>query len=200
MHDRVKAILEFWFGLPPEYAIVSDERMKLWFGGTDATNQQIAKLFTEDTESACAGQLDRWENQNESLTALIILLDQFSRNIYRNTRRAFATDGKALEIVRRVIESGRDIQLKPLQRLFIYLPLEHAEDLDMQNLSVAKFTELAQTQSGQHRKAYNGFVDYAVQHQRIVEQFGRFPHRNKILDRESSLAEIDFLQKPGSSF
>ncbi len=198
--NHYNTILDFWFGNPAEYTLVSPERMKLWFAGSEETNKTICQQFKQDTELACEGKLDDWEKENDSLIALLILLDQFSRNIYRNTKKAFASDAKALAISQSAIESSRDFQLAPLQRVFLYLPLEHSENLNMQNLSVDKYIELANSVSEEHKPTYRGFVDYANQHQQIIARFGRFPHRNSILGRESSAEELAFLQQPGSSF
>ena len=131
---------------------------------------------------------------------MIILADQFSRNMYRDTPRAFENDALALSWCKGGLESGVDRELRPIERVFLYMPLEHSESVEDQHRSVTMFTELAQSVPAQQRKLFDGYIDYAVRHRDIVQRFGRFPHRNAILGRESTEEEVAFLQQPGSSF
>ena len=144
---RIDAILDYWFGIPREYKHCATERLALWFGGDPAVNAYIAEQFAEDHRRAAAGDLDIWAETDEGLLALVIVLDQFSRNLYRNNSRAFDCDPQALALSLAAIAQGRDHQLLPLQRLFLYLPLEHAEDLDLQRRSVAKIHRVIQYRS-----------------------------------------------------
>ena len=131
---------------------------------------------------------------------MIILADQFSRNMYRDTPRAFFSDPKARTWCKAGLENGADRTLRPIERIFFYLPMEHSESLDDQVRSVALCKELAESVPDAHRELFDGYLNYAVRHCEIVERFGRFPHRNAILGRESTDEEIAFLAKPGSSF
>ncbi len=132
--------------------------------------------------------------------ALILLLDQLPRAIYRGTPRAFEKDDKALGLAREGLQLKMDHHLRYIERLFFLLPLEHAEDLDAQQQSVRRFLELEAEVAPPLRPAFGGFVEYAVRHRDVIERFGRFPHRNEILGRESTAEEEAFLKEPGSSF
>jgi uncharacterized protein (DUF924 family) len=132
--------------------------------------------------------------------ALILLLDQLPRAIHRDTAAAFAQDAKARRVAGQGLDSGADRLLRPIERLFFYLPFEHSEVLDDQDRSVELFRELLLEVPPSHRETFAGFVDYAVRHRDVIKQFGRFPHRNVILGRESTPEEKAFLEQPGSSF
>lgn len=198
--DRADAVLDFWFGHPRDCLYADKARIDFWFGGAPEVNREIKTRFTVDHRRAAEGKLDHWVSSEDGLLALVILLDQFSRNLYRDSGRAFACDAKALQLTLSAVSEKRDITLQPLQRLFLYLPLEHAEDPQMQKLSVEKFAGLVkQAPEGMH-KTYRGFLEYAERHKTIIERFGRFPHRNALLGRASSAEENAFLMQPGSSF
>lgn len=188
-------VLHFWFGQPGTEEATYAKRRKLWFGKSDQTDQLIRDRFLDLHEQAAAGRLDAWQQTPQGCLALLILLDQFSRNLFRGQARAFAMDAQALALAKQVIAQGWDQELPPIQRIFIYLPLEHSEDLADQERSV----QLSQTLS-QIDPALADVADFALRHQVIIAEFGRFPHRNAILGRESTAAELAFLQQPGSSF
>ncbi|HEX7025729.1 MAG TPA: DUF924 family protein [Gammaproteobacteria bacterium] len=198
--QRVDAILDFWYGQPRDYVHAGEARIKFWFGGAPDVNRAIRERFAADHRYAAENRLDHWAVPENGLLALVILLDQFSRNIYRGSSRAFEWDHKALALSLAAIGDGRDIVMLPLQRLFLYLPLEHAEDPQMQRLSVDKFTALAEQAPEDMHETYLGFLDYAQRHKAIIERFGRFPHRNALLGRDSTAEEKEFLTQPGSSF
>lgn len=185
------AILEFWFG-PGEAQSFRAE----WFEKNPAFDQEISHRFQIEIGQALSGGLAAWEDMPRAALALILLLDQFPRNAYRNTPRAFAGDPRAQAVTLRGLDRGYDRKLTPLERFFFYLPLEHAEDLALQDKSVALMGALATDPAMAGSQA----ADYAEQHRAIIARFGRFPHRNEILGRESTLEEIEFLQEPGSSF
>lgn len=180
-------VLSFWFG-------ETLEMRKAWFIKDLAFDAEIRRRFLPLYEQAAADRLDAWMESAEPCVALIIVLDQFPRNMFRGTPRSFATDPKALKIAKWAIAQGFDQQLPPMQRFFFYLPLEHSENLDDQTESVRLYEqlrnipELAET------------YDYAIRHRNIIERFGRFPHRNLMLDRPSTPEEVEFLKQPGSSF
>jgi uncharacterized protein (DUF924 family) len=153
----------------------------------------VRRRFGSCVEAALAGALPAtWAGEP---LAEILLLDQFTRNIFRGTPRAFAGDARALALARTLVDSGIHLTLHPLQRWFAYLPLEHAEDAVAQDESVRLFGALAAADP-----ARAGALDYARRHREIVQRFGRFPHRNTILGRTSSAEETAFLQQPGSGF
>jgi uncharacterized protein (DUF924 family) len=191
-------IIDFWFGSPGEDGDYPN-RMSFWFGSSDA-DAEITERFADDVVAAARGDYNDWAATPTGRLALIILLDQFSRNLYRGTPVAFANDNKALELCLEGLEREDDIKLKTLQRTFFYLPMEHSEDLDIQNHCVATYECLAQDAPASLADAVAGNIDYAVQHRDVIARFGRFPHRNGILGRESTEEEIEFLKQPGSSF
>ena len=174
-------ILKFWF---------EELTPARWWRADDALDRTILRRFAGCWEDAAAGRLDHWQDDALSCLALIIVLDQFSRNIHRGTPKAFAQDGKALAIAEHALARGFDRNVAPERRLFFYMPYEHAEDLAMQEKSVALFERLGKQEQ----------TEYAIRHRDIVARFGRFPHRNAILGRKSSEEEEDFLAQPGSSF
>ncbi|HWP46085.1 MAG TPA: DUF924 family protein [Candidatus Limnocylindrales bacterium] len=196
--NRIEEILHFWFG--DLQTINLEERLKLWFGGEEETDRLIRDKFEPDLLQAISGELAHWEETPRGTLALIILLDQFSRNIYRNTPRAFAQDEMALGICLRGMDRGKDLALDLLERVFFYLPMEHAEDLEIQRKSVKAFESLVKAAPPNMKNPFESFLDYAIRHYAIIEKFGRFPHRNEILGRASTPEELEFLTQPGSSF
>jgi uncharacterized protein (DUF924 family) len=185
-------VLDFWFG----DASGIDPR---WFRRSDAFDREIAARFGAAVQAALAGGLERWAETTDGALALILLLDQFTRNMHRGTPLAFAGDAQALALSRRLVATGEHLQLSPLRRWFAYMPLEHAEDLALQAQCVRLFEALA-AEPGPHREALAGALDYARRHHDVIARFGRFPHRNATLGRVSSVAEAAFLRQPGSSF
>lgn len=185
-------ILDFWFGSSnsPEFGKVQ----KKWFEKDDNFDEEVRDRFLWQYEQAASGQLDSWQESPENCLALIILLDQFGRNMFRGTPRAFATDSKALAAAQHAVSNNFDRQLLPVQRWFIYLPFEHSENLEHQQKSVELFRNL------QGEPDSESVINYAIRHLEIIERFGRFPHRNQILGRETTPAEAEFLQQPGSAF
>jgi len=195
-----RQILDFWFGTRDSDMDIIKEKSALWWGKDNSTDQEIKSLFSNDLERAIDGEFNHWTETPTGRLALIILTDQFSRNIYRGTTRAFAQDALALKWCLEGLELTVDARLRPVHRVFFYLPLEHSESLDHQNRSIESFTALNDSISLENRKAFSGFLDFAVKHREIIERFGRFPHRNSILGRKSTAEEIEFLKQPGSSF
>ncbi|MBU1365393.1 MAG: DUF924 domain-containing protein [Gammaproteobacteria bacterium] len=194
MHPAmVDDVLAFWFGAPD--AADYGQARAAWFRKDDALDARIRARFLPEVEAAIAGQREDWATSPSGALALLILLDQFPRNLFRNTARAFAGDAAALVLARHVIEQGWDRQLLPVQRVFAYLPFEHSEALADQKRSIALFTALADEYP---ETAAN--LDYAHRHRDVIVRFGRFPHRNAALGRASSAAETDYLAQPGSGF
>ncbi|UDF33799.1 UNVERIFIED_ORG: DUF924 domain-containing protein [Shinella sp. XGS7] len=192
--DGARAVLDFWFGAPG--SAEAGQYRKAWFIKDAAFDAQILGRFAPLLEAALAGGLAGWSAAGpEGALARILLLDQFTRNSYRGTARAFAGDPQALAQALSLVDSVADRQLTPLQRLFVYLPLEHAEDLALQQRCVALFETLAAEDA-----RLDGALDYARRHHAVIAQFGRFPHRNAALGRASSEAELAYLAQPGSGF
>lgn len=189
-----QTVLDFWFGAP------EPRRSQLWWGKDPALDEEIRARFAGPREQAIAGQLQDWEASPRGRLALILLVDQFSRNLFRNSPRAFAHDALAQRWSLEGLELGLDRQLGALERLFFYLPLEHSEDLADQERAVALFEELVVTAPPEERAERAGYLDYARRHRAIIARFGRFPHRNDVLGRLSTPDEAAFLQQPGSSF
>jgi uncharacterized protein (DUF924 family) len=186
-------ILHFWFGQPGS-AIRGTFREE-WFRKDPAFDGEIRRHFLPATEAAARGELDRWQADRESALALVILLDQFPRNLYRGEAKAFAADARARQAADAAIGRGFDLTFSSCERLFFYLPFEHSEILADQDRSVALFKRLAE----EHPERA-GIVEYALRHQEIIQRFGRFPHRNPALGRETTEAEAEFLKEPKSSF
>ena len=187
------AVLDFWFG-PPD-----DPGHRLprpaWFRKDPAFDQQVRERFGPTIEAALAGRLERWAAEPLSALAQVIVLDQFTRNAFRDTARAFAGDERALAAARAMVESGQDRGLAGVQRQFVYMPFEHAEDLAAQEQALRLFAQL-----GQDEPALSDLLRWAQAHHDIVARFGRFPHRNALLGRASTAEEEAFLKSPGSSF
>jgi uncharacterized protein (DUF924 family) len=185
-------VLDFWF-LPADDPGRGTPRPE-WFRKDPAFDASIRAKFGALIDEAVSGGQRDWERDARSALARIIVLDQFTRNTFRDTPRAFAGDALAQEAAMSMVSQGRDATLLPVERQFVYLPLEHAEDLALQERSLALFRAL-EASSG-----LTNLVDYAVRHRDIIARFGRFPHRNRILGRVSTPEEIAFLEQPGSGF
>ncbi|HCL52524.1 DUF924 domain-containing protein [Pseudomonas fulva] len=191
-------LLEWWFGWGTSAQAVADEKSAQWFGKHHDAEAQA--LFDELVDQALAGGLDEWQQSPQGWLGLLLLLDQLPRMIYRDTPRAFEGDRRAQVVALQGLQKDWDYQLLPIQRVFVLLVLEHAEVLDWQNMSVERYQVLLDEQPEANRRLFEGFLDYAQQHQRVIERFGRFPHRNLVLDRPSTSEEMDFLLEPGSRF
>jgi uncharacterized protein (DUF924 family) len=198
--ESADSILQFWFGTGTDAAAVSRERSALWWGKAPKLDADIRRRFAATLESEVRGELEVRGDDARTLLARIILCDQFPRNMYRGTARAFAYDERARALAHRVLGHGADRALAPLERVFAYLPLEHSENVADQTESVRLFTALHEQAGGADKPLFRNFLDYALRHREIVERFGRFPHRNAILGRDSTPRELEFLKSPGSSF
>ncbi|MEM7552662.1 MAG: DUF924 family protein [Cyanobacteria bacterium P01_A01_bin.84] len=190
--SQAKKILDFWFGLPDtqDYG----KPRKFWFNKTPNFDQQIIDNFLQDYHNAAAGHLNDWIKDPQKCLALILLLDQFPRHMFRGTPQAFATDWDALSAAQHAIYQEYDKPMSPVQRWFIYLPFEHSENLEHQRKAVKLFQKLS------HDPASSSSINYALKHMQVIERFGRFPHRNVILGRASTPEETEFLSQVGSSF
>ncbi|WP_397532589.1 DUF924 family protein [Roseateles sp.] len=189
----VQQVLNFWFG--PLSSESDGQPRVAWFKKDESFDDEVRQRFGALLEQALAGGLQSWDHSSFGTLAHVLLLDQFTRNAFRGQPRAFAGDAQALRSALALIDRGLDTKLSTLQRWFIYLPLEHAEDLALQQRCVALFEALAGADA-----SLAGALDYAQRHLAVIESFGRFPHRNAILGRPSSAAELDYLAQPGSGF
>jgi len=191
------AVLAFWFGQSnaPDYR----QYRKAWFIKNAAFDAEIRQHFLLDVEKAAKGDYDDWQSSVMSALALLLLLDQFPRNLYRGDPRSFATDDKALSVAKGLVDSGAHQALIPAHRFFVYVPFEHSEEMVNQDQCVALMRSLNQDYPNLE-KGLAGGLDYAIRHRDIIERFGRFPHRNEVLGRVSTPEEKAFLQQPGSRF
>lgn len=202
---KMNEILIYWFnGLNDETAI--DKKAppaNKWFTKDKQMDEEIRERFEADLIKASQGTYKDWEETPGGRLSLVILWDQFARNIYRNTPQMFATDAQAVTLSLKSIRDHSDHQLSLIQRLFLYMPLMHAEDLKIQKKSLQQFQNLVdevKDKNPLNRTYYEETLNYAKRHFSIIVRFGRFPHRNAILGRESTLVELEFLKQPGSSF
>lgn len=198
---RDQEILQYWFGNCSDETELTPNspRVKRWFQGGAKIDQEILSLFELDVHRARQGLYKAWENAPSSRLALIILLDQFPRNIYRNTPKSFDSDEQALGLTVRSIADGSDLKLKLIERAFLYLPLMHSEEPKIQNQSLQQYRQLAEAakkQSPINEDYYFYTLDFAMKHHRVIQKFGRYPHRNSILGRKSTPEELEYLEGP----
>lgn len=194
MSGNIDLVLDFWFG-KLDNQLSSQEKSQLWYASSTMLDQQIKLQFEHLYEQALQGHLDSWMRTPKGAMALIILLDQMPRNMFRGTAKAFISDHCALRYCLEGIEQGFDKELALVERSFFYHPLEHAEDLELQQQCVSHFQRMQQVYSNdEHQQFIRSSLDFAQQHLAIITRFGRFPHRNNVLDRESSLQESEYLK------
>jgi uncharacterized protein (DUF924 family) len=194
MSREIEAVHDFWFGPLDEAGLCAPDQHDLWFKRSAANDALIHERFGELAARATAGELRDWAHSDRGLVALVVILDQFNRNIHRGSARAFAGDERALSLARHAIGTGHYQRLPAIHQVFLYLPLEHCEDLEVQEECVTLFEELAAV-TGSEQIA--DFTRYAVAHRDVIARFGRFPHRNVLLGRNSSPDELDYLSKHG---
>ena len=189
-------ILDFWLGDGMDMASgwPTQDLNKRWFQGGVALDQEIKTRFGERVVQAINGELQDWAEQLASRLALIILLDQFTRNMLRASAQAFEGDARAQRLVLQTLQRHEDTQLPWVGRLFMYMPLMHAETLALQEESVARFSSLLAEAPARLKPKLQGNLDFAHQHHDIIEKFGRFPYRNAVLGRASTAQELDFLR------
>ncbi len=197
---RIDAILSFWFMEQQLGAPQIDGRLDTWFGEDPLFDQEIEKEFSDDVERASDGKLDHWAHEPSGRLALILLLDQFRRNIFRNTAEAFEKDKAALKLCVEGAMEKMDKGLAPIHRAFFYMPLQHAESRKVQAKSREIYQRLAEAVSPTFKETFETISQFADLHADIVEQFGRFPHRNKLLDRENSPEEEEYMAGDSPDF
>lgn len=197
---RIERILGFWFKAKELSAPQIDGRMDIWFGEDKLFDHEIEKEFLEDVERAAAGRLNHWAKQPRGRLALILLLDQFRRNIYRNSAKAFACDKMALKLCVEGAMERCDQGLEPIERAFFYMPLQHAESRKIQAKSVDIYNRLASAVSPTYRETFETIAQFAELHRDIIDRFGRLPHRNRLLNRRNSPEEEEYLAGDAPSF
>jgi uncharacterized protein (DUF924 family) len=203
--DKINEIHTFWFhGISDATPINKDEMpFKKWFVKDRRTDEEIKNHFESTLLKAAEGGCGDWEKTEAGTLSLILMFDQFSRNIYRNSPRMFAFDPQALALCQDMIEEGKDRKMMLIERVFLYLPLEHSEEISYQEVSLRKFASLAEESkhvNPANTAYYEYTFNYAQRHYDIIKRFGRFPHRNRVLGRVSTKEEEDFLKQPGSGF
>jgi uncharacterized protein (DUF924 family) len=193
-------LLDWWFGSGTTAVEVAAARSALWFGKQDSQDVDARERFAGLVEQALAGELADWADSPQGWLALILLLDQLPRMIFRDSPQAFAGDDLARQLVLAGLDEQQEEALAPLQRVFVYLVLEHAEDLLLQDEAVRRFTRLLSVAAPAERALYADYLDYAERHRQVIARFARFPHRNAVLGRPSTAEELAFLREPGSRF
>ncbi len=198
--DRIEAILTFWF---KEHALTApqiDRRMDIWFGSDPVFDHEVTEQFGNDVELACSGQLDYWAETPRGRLALIVLIDQFRRNIHRGTSKAFSKDMLALRLCVEGAMQKKEQDLAPIEKVFFYMPLQHAESRKVQAKSVEIYRRLAQSVSPTYRETFETILQFAELHRDIIDQFGRFPHRNQLLGRDNTPEEDEYLSGDAPDF
>ena len=203
--DEARSVRDFWFGQPPLSASALNSRIRFWFGDQATAmrqwrDEQIRIRFGRLFERAVSGQLAGWADGPRRRLSLIILLDQFPRNLFRGAARAFATDPQALGLTLSGMQSAADAALDVAERIFFYMPLQHAESREVQDESVAAYRRLLSEAPAELRGPFTGVLRSAENHRAIIERFGRFPYRNRVLGRESTSVELKWLHKGGEKF
>lgn len=193
-------LLNWWFGEGATARDIANDKQTLWFGYKPEQDAEARRRFGDLVDQALAGGLSEWTESPHGWLALVLLLDQLPRMIHRGTAKAFAGDERALQLVREGMAHGGDVLLSPIQRVFIYLVLEHAENLQVQEQSVAQFQMLYGLVSSEEQELFADFLSFAERHRDVIARFGRFPHRNEMLGRHSTEVERAFLAEPGSRF
>ena len=202
MSEPWQPLLEWWFGSDTELSTseVAKAKGKLWFGKKHSQDGEAQQRFAAQVEQALTGKLAEWAQTPPGWLALVLLLDQLPRMIFRDTPKAFAGDFRAQALVEHGLTLGFDQRLSSIQRSFIYLVLEHSENLAHQDQAVTLLDALLSEQAETDRPVIASNLDFAKKHQRVIARFQRFPHRNEILGRASTSEELAFLQEPGSRF
>jgi uncharacterized protein (DUF924 family) len=189
--NEARAVLDFWFGELDGQGMPLPAKMERWFARDDRLDAEIRDRFGTELEQA--EQLNHWRNTAHGTLALVVLVDQFARNVHRGSPQAFAKDSLALSISHEALDADVDRGLLPIERVFLYMPLEHAEDPESQDRSAACFHALADEVPVELREQFRQFAAFADSHREVIHRFGRFPHRNEMLGRESTDAELEYL-------
>ena len=197
---RIDEILSFWFKEQELSAPQIDRRMDIWFGENPDFDDEVEAKFSDDVAGASTGKLDHWAEDPRGRLALIILIDQFRRNIYRNTEKAFSRDRLALKLCVEGAMEKKDKSLTPIQKVFFYMPLQHTESRKVQTKCAELYSRLAESVSPTYRETFLTVAQFAELHKDIINQFGRFPHRNALLGRENTPEEDKYLAGDSPDF
>ena len=198
--ETTDSILEFWFGDHTSNREINDRKKALWWSKNESADQHIKQRFESITDALYEGKMTQMQRSPRGLLASIICLDQFPRNMYRETARAFSCDQVALRLAIEMVDKAWDRTLLPVYRVFAWLPFEHSEDIAMQHKSIMLYDNLRHSVEQDEREMFDEYYQFAYRHFEIIDRFGRYPHRNRILGRESTTEELAFLSQPGSSF
>lgn len=194
MDGFARELRDEWFGDTRRDPALAPQRNAFWFGADRERDDRLRERFGRWVEDALAGALTDWQDEPANRLALILLLDQLTRNIHRGTPRAFAGDPRAAALCLAGIATGMERPLAPVEQAFFYMPLQHAEDRAAQDLSVQQYRNLAE-RNPEHRSVFDRFLGFAEEHRKVIERFGRFPHRNAILGRRSTVEETAYLEQ-----
>lgn len=194
MPDKIHELLSFWFGNLGSADLPTSDRTNLWFGESEAVKKELLSVFGPEFDEAITGKLSNWSQTARGCLALIILLDQFPRYVYRRSPQAFSYDQEALQLCEEGLRKKMDQSLTLIERVFFYMPLVHSENAEIQEKSIRLYQDLVSLSMSETTQIYQLFLAYAYAHFRVIKEFGRFPQRNKILGRESTDAEIAFLK------
>jgi len=195
-----QSVLDFWFGDATGDPARAQARQGIWFEASDEMDAEVRRRFGAAIELTARGELAHWRNAARSALALVLLLDQFPRNVWRGTRRAFAHDPQALETARASVSAKHLEQLAPIEQAFLILPYEHSESIEAQRECVHLSEQIHRAAAPEWRPLLESYADYARRHLALIERFGRFPHRNQVLGRESTPAERAFLSAGAETF
>lgn len=198
--ETIAQIVDFWLGSSLDSPAAAGDRREWWYRGGPAVDQEIGTRFGEMVPKACQGGLADWRNTADGALALILLLDQFTRNLYRNTPDAYLGDAAAFEIVNHAIDSAVDQELHPVARIWLYHPLHHSERVEEQDRGIVLLRDLKRAAATPWRPYVQRSIEGWTRHRDIVARFGRFPHRNDVLGRASTAEESAFLETEGQSF
>ncbi len=198
--SRVEEVLAFWMGDSASSPERAEARKSFWFAPDPEVDRDVATRFAADVDRAATGACERWAEDPRGRLALVIVLDQFPRNLHRGTAEAFGHDAAALAVARAGVESGQCDDFGVVDRAFLLMPYQHVEDLALQRESVALTRQMVEQAPAEWRAVAEGFAGYAREHCEIVERFGRFPHRNRLLDRESTEEERVYLEQGAPDF
>ena len=197
--ENYESVLTFWFG-EIKNGMANEDKKQLWYESSTETDKFIIAKFTELHKLAANGQLSSWQERSRSSLALIVVLDQFSRNMFRATKQAFAYDEQALMVCLNGIEAGLDKNLALIEKHFYYHPLMHAESIEHQERCVSLFRNMLNECNDDNRQMVENALGFAEQHRDIIAQFGRFPYRNAVLDRQLTELEMQYLNEGGNRF
>ena len=194
MAAEYEDVLDYWFAGAEHSPQLAAERGRFWFASSDEVDAEICDRFGDRVRAAMRGELGTWPSTPRGTVALLLLLDQFTRNVFRGTSEAFAADPMALEVAGSLIDSGRDQELPWVYRAFLHLPFEHSESVDDQRRCVELCRAAADAAPAEWKELMTGYIQFSVGHLEVIERFGRFPHRNEVLGRGSTPEEIEYLE------